>query len=151
MFYFKPCCTLIVLYPFPKGSRICEISSHTQLDRELFEWRRKKIFSISAMLTYCFITLQFKNQWKVTERQADSNFTQALAVWEACYTIVNKRSLSSVFKMWRSTAEQKAHSKCILWLLQLQIEFWGMTWLKTPNNPTSLAVPELNKVTLYSE
>lgn len=151
MFYFKPCCTLIVLYPFPKGSRICEILSHTQLDRELFEWRRKKIFSISAMLTYCFITLQFKNQWKVTERQADSNFTQALAVWEACYTIVNKRSLSSVFKMWRSTAEQKAHSKCILWLLQLQIEFWGMTWLKTPNNPTSLAVPELNKVTLYSE
>lgn len=62
------------------------------------------------MLTYCFITLQFKNQWKVTERQADSNFTQALAVWEARYTIVNKRSLSSVFKMWRSTAEQKAHS-----------------------------------------
>lgn len=88
------------------------------------------------MLTYCFITLQFKNQWKATEWQADSNFTQALAVWEARYTIVNKRSLSSVFKMWRSTAEQP------------QIEFWGMTWLKTPNNPTSLAVPELNKVTL---
>lgn len=151
MFYFKPCCTLIVLYPFSQGKLyLRDLVSRTVRRRAFWvkEKGEKKIFSISAMLTYCFITLQFKNQWKATEWQSDSNFTQALAVWEARYTIVKKRSLSSVFKMWRSTAEQKAHSKRILRLLQPQIEFWGMTWLKTPNNPTSLAVPELNKVTL---
>lgn len=62
------------------------------------------------------------------------------------YPIVNNRPLSGVLKTWQSKAAQEAHSKCILGLLQLQIEFRGMTCLKTTNNPTSLTVHKLNKV-----
>lgn len=66
---------------------------------------------------------------KRTESQSDSNFTQALSIREAYAVLSHCQQEVSLerLKIWQSTAEQKAHSKCILWLLQLQIEFRGTT------------------------
>lgn len=110
--------------------------------------QERKISAISPMQLYCLINLRFKSLWKATE--PDSNFTQALQGISEAYTVLShcqqEASLRRL-KIWQSTAELRAHSKCILCLLQLQIEFQSTAWLKTPNNPMSLTVPQPNKVT----
>lgn len=102
----------------------------------------------SPLVPYCLIKLQFKSLWKETESQSYCNITQALREAYSVLSHCQQEAPLERLKIWQSMAEQRAHSKCILWLFQLQIEFQGMTWLKTPNNPTSLAVLKLNKVTL---